>query len=349
LRQLKFFEAIHEATDQCLETMPEVILLGLGVPDPKGIFGTTKGLLEKYGTERVTDIPTAENGITGITLGVSLLGFRPILTHQRVDFALLSLDQIFNQAAKWCYMTAGKMNVPIVIRMIIGRGWGQGPQHSQSLESCFAHIPGLKVVLPSTPHDAKGLLISSIKDNNPVIFLEHRWLHDTFGEVPKELYEIDIGKARIVKEGKDLTLIVYSYNLIEALRVEEILKKFNISIEILDLRTLRPLDKEAILNSVTKTGRVLVIDIGWSLYGVSSEIISTIVENIFMKLKAPPKRIGLKDTPIPSTKTLANIAYPSLKEIISEIIELLDLNIDISNINIPDNQDVPNQAFRGPF
>ena len=217
MREIKYCEAILEATDYCMGTDTEVHLLGLGVPDPKGIFGTTIGLLKKYGTERVIETPTSENGITGIALGASMMGMRPILTHQRVEFSLLAIEQIVNQAAKWHYMTGGALCAPLVIRMIIGRGWGQGPQHSQSLESWFAHIPGLKVVLPATPFDAKGLLISSIKDNNPVIFMEHRWLHETFGEVPLKAYEVPIGQAKVARIGTDIKIVTYSYMILEAL------------------------------------------------------------------------------------------------------------------------------------
>src|SRR5579872_1970482 len=189
-RQIKYHEAILEATDQIMELDPRVYLMGLGAPDPKGIFGTTSGLGKKYGPNRVMDMPTSENAMTGIAIGSAIEGMRPIMTHQRVDFFLLALDQLINNGAKWHYMFGGQMKVPLVIRLIIGRGWGQGPQHSQSLQSFFAHIPGLKVVMPSNPYDAKGLLISAIEDDNPVVYLEHRWLHGIFGEVPKEIYRI---------------------------------------------------------------------------------------------------------------------------------------------------------------
>src|ERR1700722_14260768 len=181
---LTLSQAILQATDQLMQIDSSVYVMGLGVPDPKGIFGTTTGLEKKYGSDRVLDMPTSENGMTGIAIGSALLGLRPIMTHQRVDFFLLALDQLINNAAKWHYMFGGQMNVPLVIRLIIGRGWGQGPQHSQSLQSIFSHIPGLKVVMPSNPYDAKGLLLSAIDDENPVVYLEHRWLHGIFGEVP---------------------------------------------------------------------------------------------------------------------------------------------------------------------
>ena len=204
-RLIKFNEAILEATSLVMAEDQRVSLMGLGVTDPMGIFGTTKGLPEQYPT-RVIETPTAENGVMGIAIGSALVGSRPIITHQRVEFALLAIEQITNQAAKWHYMTGGLMPMPIVIRLIIGRGWGQGPQHSQSLDSWFAHIPGLKVVAPSTAYDAKGMLIAAVRDNNPVVMLEHRWLHNTIGDVPAESYEVAIGKARVARQAKTLLL-----------------------------------------------------------------------------------------------------------------------------------------------
>ena len=234
MRELSFADSIKEATDFCLGEDESVLLVGLGVPDPKGIFGTTIGLQDKYGSDRVMDMPLAENGMTGVMIGASLNGFRPILTHQRVEFALLSIEQIVNQAAKWYYMNAGQQHVPLVIRLIVGRGWGQGAQHSQSLESWFAHIPGLKVVMPSNAYDAKGMLISSVEDNNPVIFIEHRWLHNTVDYVPVDGYRVPIGKAKIAREGKDLTIVAHSYMVLESLRCAEVLADYGISIEVID-------------------------------------------------------------------------------------------------------------------
>ena len=261
--------------------------------------------------------------MTGVITGAALNGFRPIITHQRVEFALLSIDQIVNQAAKWYYMNAGQQCVPIVIRMVIGRGWGQGSQHAQSLESWFAHIPGLKVVMPSNPYDAKGLLISSIQDNNPVIFLEHRWLHNLTDEVPSKEYNVPIGKARVVKEGKDITLVAHSYMVIEALRCAQILEKHNVSVEVIDLRSIRPLDEKTILESVKKTKRLLVADNGWIHFGVSSEIIALVTENIFEKLLSKPVRVGMFDAPSPSSRALANQAYPRAQNLVEKNLMLL--------------------------
>ena len=348
-RLISYMEALREAQAVCLRDDPMVYLMGLGVPGPTGIFGTTKGLVDEFGVDRVCDMPSSEGGMTGIALGTAIAGMRPILVHMRVDFAVLSMETIVNQAAKWHYMTGGKLSIPLVIRIMIGRGWGQGPQHSQSLESWFAHIPGLKVVIPSTPYDAKGLLISSIKDNNPVIFLEHRWLHETFGEVPSNAYEITIGEAKIARKGTDITLVTYSYMTLEALRCANILLKYGISVEVIDLRSLRPLDESTILNSVKKTGRLLVADNGWSKFGVSSEVITLVTQNLFTSLKAQPERVGIKDVPIPSTRSLANLVYPGCKEIIQCVNKILKTSVDIASDDIPTITDVPDQNFKGPF
>ena len=201
MRKIKFYQAIREAQEQLIKSNKNVMIMGLGVNDPKGIFGTTQGLSKKFGQKRILETPTSENAVTGVAIGASMMGLRPILTHQRVEFSLLSIEQIVNQAAKWNFMSAGEFKTPIVIRLIIGKGWGQGPQHSQSLETLFAHIPGLKVVCPSNPIDAKGMLISSIFDNNPVIFFEHRWLHNIKSEVPNGYFKKNI----TLKELYDLT------------------------------------------------------------------------------------------------------------------------------------------------
>ena len=351
MRELNYAKAINEATDFCLKTDQSVLVIGLGVPDPKGIFGTTTGLQDKYGSERVMDMPLAENGMTGVIIGASLNGYRPILTHQRVEFALLSIEQIVDQAAKWFYMNAGQQNVPIVIRLIIGRGWGQGAQHSQSLESWFAHIPGLKVVMPSNAYDAKGLLISSVEDNNPVIFIEHRWLHNTIDYVPEDGYRVPIGEAKVVKEGKDISIIAHSYMVLEAIKCSEVLESKGISIEVVDLRSIRPLDTKTILNSVKKTKRLIVADNGWVHFGVSAEIISVIAENIFEKLLCAPERIGMNDSPSPSTRALANNFYPRSIDIARIACKMLKKPVDLEDLfpksDLP--EDVPDPAFTGPF
>lgn len=351
MRELTFYQAINEATDVCMAKDPSVYLMGLGVPDPKGIFGTTLGLQKKYGSERVLDTPTSENGMTGVAIGSCLTGMKPILVYQRVDFALLAMEQIVSQAAKWHYMFGGQQSLPLVLRMIIGRGWGQGPQHSQSLQSWFAHIPGLKVVMPSSAYDAKGLLIASIEDPNPVVFLEYRWLLNTKGDVPEGYYSLPLGKARIAREGKDLTIVATSYMVLEALWAAEILRQFGIEAEVVDVRTLRPLDEETILTSVAKTGRLLAADTSWKMCGFASEIIALASEKIFDRLKAAPKSVTLPDVPSPATLSLANEFFPGEKDIVAIAAQMFNIPLEnaLNLVRKPKFLDIPDPSFTGPF
>ncbi len=350
VRQLPFDQAIREALDTCLARDPRVYVMGLGVPDPKGVFGTTLGLAEKHGPERVMDMPVAENGMTGVALGSALAGMRPVLTHQRVDFALLSMEYLVNQAAKWHYMFGGRARVPMVVRMIIGRGWGQGPQHSQSLQAWFAHVPGLKVVMPATPHDAKGLLIASIEDDNPVVFLEHRWLHAVRGPVPEGYYRVPLGKARRARAGNDLTVLATSYMVLEALRAADVLARQGVLADVIDVRTLRPLDEELVLDSVQRTGRVIVADTGHKTGGFSAELVALVAERAFSRLRAAPERVALPDHPTPTSPALANPYYPRAKEIVEAAARILDLPCICAESAAPGVPlDVPDPAFVGPF
>lgn len=348
---MNFHQAINEATDLCMANDSSVYIMGLGVPDPKGIFGTTLGLNEKYGNSRVLDMPCSESGMTGVAIGSALVGMRPIMTHQRVDFTLPAMEQIVNQAAKWHYMFGGQMKMPLVIRMIVGRGWGQGPQHSQSLQAWFAHIPGLKVVMPATPYDAKGLLISSVEDDNPVIMIEHRWLYNITGMVPEGIYRVPLGRARVAREGKDLTIVSTSYMTLEALQAAEALSEGGISTEVIDVRTLKPLDDTLILDSVRKTGNVIIADTGCKNGGFGAEIMSRIVEQSFKDLQSAPRRIGLPDCPCPSSPSLAANYYPRAAHIVKEAREMLgqekDESMPLHSSKLP--LDVPDAAFTGPF
>jgi pyruvate dehydrogenase E1 component beta subunit len=348
---LKFSDAILEATDQCMAADPKVYVMGLGVTDPKGIFGTTLGLEAKYGVRRVMDMPTSENAMTGIALGSALTGMRPLMTHQRVDFVLLALDQILNNAAKWHYMFGGRMRVPLVIRLIIGRGWGQGPQHSQSLQSVFGHFPGLQVVMPSTPNDAKGLLAASLQGDNPVVYLEHRWLHGITGPVPEERFTVPIGKARIAREGRDVTIVCASYMTLEGLRAAERLAQLGIDAEVVDLRTVRPLDEDAIVASVSKTGRLIVADPAWRAMGVSAEIVALAAERALGKLKQPPCRITFADCPSPTSPALAKNFFPRAAHIVNAAKTMMGIadTTDEEALLDPDRLDVPDPHFRGPF
>lgn len=351
-RLLTYAQALCEAIDISMANNSRIFVIGEGVPDPKSIFGSTLGLQKKYGKNRVMDMPVSENGLTGVCIGAAINGMRPILTHQRVDFSLLSLEQIINNAAKWYFMFGGLVSVPLVIRMIIGRGWGQGAQHSQSLQSLYAHIPGLKVIMPTTAYDAKGLLISAIEDNNPVICLEHRWLFNLTDEVPKGRYVVPIGKGKILLNGKDITIVATSYVAIESLVVAKSLQNYNIHVEVIDPRSLRPLDEELIFKSVIKTGRLLVVDTGGTMYGVGAEIVARVVEKLFNKLKSAPKRIGLPEIPSPSSPALTKNYYPDRFTIAHEILTMLNNNaLIISEIFPPTSvpHDVPDINFTGPF
>ena len=350
-------EAILEALDLALTGRTDTYLIGEGVADPNAIFGTTKGLIQKYGPSRVIEMPVSENGMTGIAIGSALMGRRPIMTHQRVDFALLALEQLFNTAAKSHYVTNGAHKVPLTVRMVIGRGWGQGPQHSQSLESLFGYIPGLKVVMPSTPADFKGMLLASIEDDNPVIFIEHRWLHYVSGAVPQGYYLSALDGPHRIYEGGDLTIVASSYMTLEAMRAASALSKQGCNVDLFDLRVLRPLDLSGIIASVRRTGRLIVCDIGWKTLGPGAEIVAQVVESSLDALKRPPVRIGLPDHPTPSSLSLAQTYYPDSAQIVDAAALLCGIGaketeaareeVIAARAGVP--IDKPDPAFKGPF
>lgn len=322
-RKLSYSATLHETFDQLLTYDDRIFIMGQGVDDPFGMFGATLNLHKKYGSQRVFDTPLSEEGLTGIAIGAAIGGMRPIYMHNRPDFLLLAMNQIVNHASKWSYMFGGNINVPVVIWACVGRGWGSGAQHSQALQGLFMHVPGLKLVMPSTPYDAKGLLVSSVYDNNPVIILEHRWLLKHTGYVPEELYKIPFGKGVVRKEGKDITIVGVSYMVIEALRAAEELQKEGISVEVIDLRTLKPLDEDIILKSIKKTGKLIIVDTGWKTGGITAEIAAIVSEKGFGYLKKPIKRIASPDTPTPAGYTLEAKFYPGVNDIIDAIKELL--------------------------
>ncbi|MCB0418966.1 MAG: alpha-ketoacid dehydrogenase subunit beta, partial [Bdellovibrionales bacterium] len=239
MRRLKGWEAISEATVQAMAADTSLYIIGEGVDDPKGVFGTTLAPFKNF-PDRVLDSPLSESAITGIGIGAAIEGRPCIMVHARCEFLLLAMDQVLNHAAKWRYMSGGALSVPIVIRCVVGRGWGQAAQHSQTFHSLFAYVPGLKVVLPSTPYDSKGLLMGAIADPNPVLFIEHRWLHNKEGEVPEEAYTLPLGKAAVAATGKDITCAALSYQVLEALAARDVLLKEGIEMEVIDLRTIRP-------------------------------------------------------------------------------------------------------------
>jgi pyruvate dehydrogenase E1 component beta subunit len=276
-----------------------------------------------FGEERVIDTPVSENAMTGAAVGAAIAGMRPIVVHPRVDFVLYALDPIINQAANWHYMNGGRSSVPVVFWLIVNRGGEQAAQHSQALHSLFAHIPGLKVVTPATPYDAKGLLISAIKDPNPVVFIDDRWLYGQTDEVPEDAYEVPIGKGIIRKEGKDITIVSWSHMTIEARKAVDELTNMGIDAELIDLRTIKPYDEEMILTSVKKTGKLVIVDGAWKTGGFSAEIAAIVAEKAFTSLKAPIMRVNLPDAPAPASSTLENAYYPKKEEIIVAVKELM--------------------------
>lgn len=312
-RTLSYVDAIREATDQKMAADPSVIVFGLDVDDPKAIQGTLRGLLEKYGPQRIFGTPLSEDAMTGAAIGMALGGLRPIHVHIRMDFLMLAMNQLVNVAAKSRYMFGGAVYLPFVVRAMIGKSWGQGPQHSQGLYSFFMHVPGLKVVAPSTPYDAKGCLIAAIEDDNPVIFVEHRSLHPLTGPVPQEPYRVVPGKARIVTEGSDLTLVGISSMLQECLLASALLKEAGIQVEVIDPIWLSPLDTVTICESVKKTGRLLVVDNDWLCCGASAEILARVVETLPTPVLA--RRMGFAPVTCPTTPGLESAFYPDSQSI----------------------------------
>jgi acetoin:2,6-dichlorophenolindophenol oxidoreductase subunit beta len=323
LRGINYRDAIREAHAQILKNDNSAFIIGEGVDDVAAIFGTTTGLCEEFGKNRVMDIPIAENGMTGVAIGAALAGMRPIFVHMRMDFLPMCMDQIVNHAAKWHYMTGGRVNVPLVIRCIIGRGWGSAAQHSQALHSLFMHIPGLKIVMPSTPYDAKGLLMAAVEDGNPIIFVEHRWIYDYIGYVPAEPYIVPIGKGIVRKKGTDVTVVALSQMVYETMKASKKLEADGISIEIIDPRTVKPLDEELIFDSIKKTGRLVVADVACKTGGVGAEIACRVAESAFEYLKAPVKRVNFPDVPTPCSPVLEEAYYPDDSDIAAAVKELL--------------------------
>ncbi len=351
MRFIKYSEAINEGICEAMNYDKNTICFGLGTTDPKAIFNTTAGLEEKFGSQRVFDIPTSENAMTGVAIGASMNGIKAIMTHQRLDFFLLAMDQLVNNAAKAHYMFGGELSIPITIRLIIGRGWGQGPTHSQNLQAWFAHIPGLKVVMPSTPSDAKSLLISSIFDPNPVVFLEHRWLHNCLGEVKKGLITKEIGKCNILKEGEDITIVCMSFLTIEAMKASNYLASIGISCEVIDLSSIKPIDWDSIFKSVKKTGRLLACDTGFTTCSVAGEIIARVSIEIFDKLKSKPSRLAMPDVPEPTSFGLTKGFYITAGDIARKCIDILDYKYDNKSEILPEPvpHDIPGDWFKGPF
>jgi len=325
MRELTYVQALNEALHQLLEADERVCLIGQGVNSPWYVGTSTVGLCDRFGSERVIDTPICEDSTTGMAVGAAIAGMRPIVAHPRVDFALLAMEQLVGQAANWHYMSGGRVRVPMVAWLMVNRGGEQAAQHSQSLQAYFAHVPGLKVVMPSTPHDVKGLLIASVRDDNPVVFVDDRWLYNNTGLVPEEMYTVPIGKAVVRKEGKDVTVVGTSHLAAEAERAAVSLEEAGIDAEIIDLRTINPIDAQAIVESVEKTGRLLVADGGWAACGVSAEVAAIVAGSEALGcLKAPVKRLALPPSPAPTASTLEQAYFHGVEDIIAAARDLVE-------------------------
>jgi pyruvate dehydrogenase E1 component beta subunit len=342
-RPLKYRLAIGEATVQCMERDPSIFLAGIGVKDPGGMFGTTEGA-EKRFPDRVFDIPNCENAFAGITIGAAAMGKRPLVFHPRNDFMFLAMDELINLAAKWKYMYQNGTTVPVVTRAVVGRGFGQGATHSQSTHAIFAHFPGIYVATPAFASDAKGLLVSALTGDTPVIILENRACYEHEDDVPEEPIPIPFGKGRIVREGTDVTIVGASLMAYEAKRAADILAEQGVSAEVIDPRSIRPLDEEIILNSIAKTRHLVVADTSWATYGFAAEVAALAAEKGFADLRAPVRRVTLPDCPAPVTKSLEDIYHPTPRSIAQACHDVLrsDLQVDT---HAPDVQ----AAFAGPY
>jgi pyruvate dehydrogenase E1 component beta subunit len=323
-RELYFSWAIREAIEQEMERDPTVILIGEDIAVYGGAFRVTKGLLEKFGPHRVIDTPISENSFVGIAVGAALAGLRPIVEIMFMDFITLAMDAIVNHAANFRYVYGEQAKVPMVIRCPAGGGRAYGATHSKTLEAWFMHTPGVKVVVPATPYDAKGLLISSIRDDNPVIFIECKLLYSLRGNVPAEPYTVELGKARVAREGDDITLISYGRMVHECEKAAEMLLEEGISAEVVDLRSLSPMDTETIAKSVTKTGRAVVVAEDNKFAGASAEIMCQVVENCFEYLDAPVLRVAAEDVPIPCAPNLERAILPNAFKIYNAAKALLN-------------------------
>jgi pyruvate dehydrogenase E1 component beta subunit len=322
-RILTYGDAINEGHRFALRNDPTCFVIGQGVNNPWFVGRTTTGLMDEFGPTRIMDAPVSEAAMTGACIGAAMAGMKPIVFHPRMDFMYLTLDQVVNHCASWNYMFNGKVNVPVVIRGIVNRGGEQGAQHSQSPFGIYANIPGLKVVTPSTPADAKGLLLAAANDPNPVIYIDDRWLYEEEGEVPEGYYETPIGKAIVLREGSDVTVVAASFMVKEAMKAAEELADLGISCEVIDLRSLKPVDMDTVVKSVSKTGRAVVSIAEWAFASVTDSVAKGIYQECFGKLKAPVKTVTLPDCPVPASKSLEEAYYIYAKDVVKAVKDCL--------------------------
>ena len=345
-----FADGIAAAFFDSMRYDPTVLAFGLGATDPKNIFGTMAGLEDEFGNERVFDTPISENAMTGMAIGLAISGYKPVLTHQRLDFSLLSIDQIVNAAAKWYFMFGGQQSVPLVIRMIIGQGWGQGPTHSQALQSWFAQIPGLKVIMPAFPKDGYNLFRSSIADPNPVIFIEHRWLHQmSWNGEGRVVSPTQLGKSNRISTGSDITIVSNSIGSVYSHHAANILKKYNVGVEVIDAFNLRDFDINSISKSVAKTGRLLTVDFSHQFCSIGTEIIAQILPLNFADLKIAPERIALPNFPVGTSFNIEKDFYFSTIDICKKIESMLNVTFPNIDDELKEYQSSSKKRFDGPF
>jgi len=319
MRTLNYAQAIREAHAQALAGDPRVFVIGQGLWSPWYAGASLEGLEREFGCERVIDSPVSENAVTGLAVGAALAGMRPIVFHPRMDFMLLAMDPIVNQAANWSYLFGGALRAPVVIRAVINRGGEQGAQHSQALHSMFMHVPGLKVVMPSTPYDAKGLLLAALEDPNPVVYIDDRWLYGQTGHVPEAPYRVPIGSAALRRAGSDVTILGVSWMAVEAIAAAERLDAEGIRAEVIDVRSIKPWDAEMAVASARKTGRVVIADGGWKTAGVAAEMAATVGAEAFDRLRAPVERVTLPDAPAPVSRAEERAYYPGSEDICAAV------------------------------
>lgn len=346
-RTLSFVDAVREAAELEMARDPNVVVFGLDVDDPKAIQGTTRGLPERFGAERCFGTPLSEDAMTGAAIGMALAGMRPVHVHIRMDFLLLAMNQLLNVAAKSRYMYGGRVNVPLVVRAMIGKSWGQGAQHSQGLHGMFMHVPGIKVVAPATPYDAKGCLAAAIRDDNPVLYVEHRLLHFTKGPVPEAAYTVQPGKARVTRRGADVTLVGISSMQVECLRAAAYLADIGIDAEVIDPIWLSPLDMDTICESVERTGRMIVVDTAWTNCGAAAEITAQVAERLQGIRDLRLKRMGFAPTTCPTAPNLEDLFYPNARTVAAAARDLVE---ERACGWLPaERADLKSIEFKGPF
>lgn len=323
-REITYAEAIREAHVQLMEADPDVFVIGQGLWSPWYVGASMTDLDKRFGRDRILDSPVSENATTGAGVGAALLGMRPIVVHPRMDFMLLAVDQIVTQAANWRYMFGGRVSVPLVVRGIVNRGGEQAAQHAQSVHAWFMHVPGLKVVMPATAYDAKGLLIAAVRDDNPVLYVDDRWLYDLTDDVPEAPYEVRIGEASVRRRGADVTVVANSVMTRESLAAAQTLADRGIDAEVIDLRSISPMDVTGLIpRSLAKTGRLVVADGGWVTGGVGAEVAARAAESSFRDLKAPIRRVGLPDVPAPTSKPLEAVYFPGAANVVAAVEEVM--------------------------